>query len=286
MVRQRATAVAVSALALGAVPQVSQAAPGDFWVGIFLIDSKAKCPAGTFKVSFYLDMEDMPPHGTFWSDVWNTITGTLVLTEWYNGFDSVWAGKFDNWQQVSGKYLNGSGYRFHWCRVDGESFKPLTHDLFNTKDAYSVLKLSGTCPPGSHDRGIYIDTEDDDPNNKKDGNISPNEVMENNAKLRFCQFRSDFLKPGAMEKFPEFKDNLGASVSYAVVHDFDGPQPSWVLNKKYVFFDDEDDDVETKYLEKPSGPLTMDPSTTFTSMVQRYKVGGDWGTFFEFAQVH
>jgi hypothetical protein len=58
---------------------------------------------------------------------------------------------------------------------------------------------------------------------------------------------------------------------------------TWVLNKKYVYFNDEDDANETKYLEKPpSTLLTLDPYATFTSMVQRY--GG--GIFFEFAQVH
>jgi hypothetical protein len=67
-----------------------------------------------------------------------------------------------------------------------------------------------------------------------------------------------------------------------VLHDFDAAQPTWVLNKKYVYINDEDDDNQSKYLEKPPPILlTLDPYATFTSMVQRYQ----GGTFFEFAQV-
>jgi hypothetical protein len=118
-----------------------------------------------------------------------------------------------------------------------------------------VLKLSANCPPGSTDRGIYIDTEDDDDNNSHSGNISPNTINAN-ATLHFCQFRSSSgIAVG--KSFPVFKDASGASVSYGVLHDFDGAQPTWVLNKKYVYFNDEDDHNESKYLEKP--PSTSSP---------------------------
>jgi hypothetical protein len=58
------------------------------------------------------------------------------------------------------------------------------------------------------------------------------------------------------------------------------------VKKKFVYFDDEDDDCQTHYLQTPSYHLTLDPYWSFTSMVQRYAVSGDWGTFFEFARVH
>jgi hypothetical protein len=270
--------IAAFAFALSVVPLVSKAEPGDYWVGILPIESN--CPASTFEVSFYLDSEDvscgpsLPPLGA-------PCTGYSWQVE---GFDSNWTEKTAHWTPgsgTSGKLLGGSGYRFKWCRVDGEKFMPLTTDPFNTSHAYSVLKLSANCPPGSHDRGIYIDTEDDDNNNKHSGNISPNKV-DANATLHFCQFRSSSGSAAVRRSFPVFKDNLGASVSYGVLHDFDAAQPNWVMNKKYVYFNDEDEDNKSKYLEKPPATLlTLDPYATFTSMVQRYQ----GGTFFEFAQV-
>jgi hypothetical protein len=261
--------------ALSALPQVTEAETGDFWVGILPIESN--CPAASFKVSFYLDAEDAPcgllPVGV-------KCTGLSWLVE---GFDSDWTERSANWMPfsgTSGKMLGGTGYRFTWCRVDGEKFTPMTTDPFDTSNAYSVLKLSANCPPGSQDRGIYIDTEDDDDNNSHSGNISPNTVNAN-ATLRFCQFRSTSAAVKKMS-FPVFKDSSGASVSYGVLHDFDGAQPSWVLNKKYVYFNDENDSNESKYLEKPPPTLlTLDPYATFTTMIQGYK----GGLFFEFAQV-
>jgi hypothetical protein len=201
-----AASVMTFALALSAVPQVSEAATGDHWVGILPVGSK--CPAGAFKVSLYLDMEDFPqPFGlTAW--LWGaSATGYSWEME---GFDSDWTERNAEWwpfSHTSGQMLGGSGYRFSWCRVDGEKFKPLTTNPFNTSHAYSVLKLSTNCPPGSLDRGIYIDTEDDDPNNSHSGNILPNSVKANNATLRFCQFRSaSATAPGTMGSFPAFKD--------------------------------------------------------------------------------
>ena len=277
MNRLKATSIIAFAIALSADPQASGAAEGDFWVGILPIESN--CPASTFKVSFYLDGEDVPcgvlPIGV-------PCTGYSWQME---GFNSDWTDKYAHWTPFSGttgKLLAGSGYRFNWCRVDGEKFKPLTTDPFNTSHAYSVLKLSAKCPPGSHDRGIYIDTEDDSNNNDHKGNISPN-VVNANATLRFCQFRSSSSVAVGKVSFPVFKDSLGASVSYGVLHDFDAVQPSWVLNKKYLYFNDEDDDNQSKYLEKPPSTfLILDPAATFMSMVQSYK----GGIFFEFAQVH
>lgn len=277
-------AASVAAFAFSAVPEVSMAAPGDHWVGILPVGNK--CPAGSFKVSFYLDMEDLKGFGLGSLAAWLWGSSASGYSWELEGFDSDWTERNADWQpfsHTSGKLLLGSGYRFTWCRVDGEKFKPLTTNPFNTSHAYSVLKLSTNCPPGSHDRGIYIDTEDDDPNNDHSGNILPNSVKANNATLRFCQFRSaSATAPGTMGSFPAFKDDQNVNLPYGVLHDFDGAQPTWVLNKKYVYFNDEDDANETKYLEKPpSTLLTLDPYATFTSMVQRY--GG--GIFFEFAQV-
>ena len=52
-----------------------------------------------------------------------------------------------------------------------------------------------------------------------------------------------------MGSFPAFKDDQNVNLPYGVLHDFDAAQPIWVLNKKYVYFNDEDDANETKYLE-------------------------------------
>lgn len=249
------------------VGQQSQALLGDYWVGIMMAGST--CPAGMSKVSFYLDMED--------NDI-----DSGSFTGWMDGYDSYYTERSATW--ADGKDLRGGGYRFNWCRVDGEKFKPLTKDALDYEQFYSVLKLSANCPPGSHERGIYIDTEDDDPNNSFSGSISPN-VVNANASLKFCQFT---YGNSTMSSFPNFKDSAGAAVQYSVLHEFDdATPPKWVINKKYIWFDDEDDDCQSHYLQKPSPgiQLVSDPYNTFTSAVQRDNYKGDWGTWFDFAQV-
>jgi hypothetical protein len=261
-----AAAAVVSGDEAAAVEQ-SQAIEGDYWVGILMVGST--CPAGTSKVSFYLDMEDNGiDSGTF--------------TNWHTGYNSHYTERSASW--ASGSDLRGSGFRFNWCRVNGEKFKPLTTDAFSYENFYSVLKLSSNCPPGSQERGIYLDTEDSDPSNSSSGNIAPNAVAANNATLKFCQFTAG---ASTMSSFPSFKDANGAAVQYSVLHDFDDTTPpSWVINKKFVYWDDEDNNCQSKYLQaKPAILLASDPYATFTAAVERYNDGGDWGTFFDFAQV-
>lgn len=250
-----------------AAGEQSQALEGDYWVGILMVGST--CPSGTSKVSFYLDMEDNGiDSGTF--------------TNWHTGYSSHYTERSASW--ASGSDLRGGGFRFNWCRVNGEKFKPITTDPFSYENFYSVLKLSSNCPPGSHERGIYLDTEDTDPSNSSSGNIAPNAVAPNNATLKFCQFTSG---ASPMSSFPSFRDANGAAVQYSVLHDFDDTTPpSWVINKKFVYWDDEDNNCQTKYLQaKPALLLSSDPYATFTAAVERYNDGGDWGTFFDFAQV-
>jgi hypothetical protein len=278
-----ALALALTAGCGPSTGQASQALTGDHWVGIVPVQNR--CPAGAFKVSFYLDMED-----------WDK-----EFSSWQQGFVSFWTERKavklssdGNNVATDGSGKAGTGIDFTWCRVDGELFKPmLTTDFLDNKNAYAVLKLSESCPPNSTDFGIYIDTEDDDPNNSHTGNISPNTVKSNNATLNFCLFNPSVKIAEAMTTFPTLKDDAGANVPYGVLHDFDVAQPTWVLNKRFAFFDDEDNDCETKYLQQPPSPnLTGSGYSNFTSMVERHVVstsalfGNDYGTFFEFAQVH
>lgn len=146
-----------------------------------------------------------------------------------------WLAPFDNGQS--------SGSVFHcWpelqcdthisaCRVDGRLFKPFTSGAITPQLNYAVLKLGQECPNGSTEFTRHIDNEDDNNINSRSGPIAPN-VSNANTTLKFCLFRSG---PSPMATFP----NLGGA--YAVFHDFEGTQPSWVIEKRWVYSDDEDD---------------------------------------------
>lgn len=120
-----------------------------------------------------------------------------------------------------------------FCKVNGLAFRPLTTDPFDRGRFYAVLKLGQFCPNGSIEFSRYFDNEDDRNENFQDGPIAPN-LSGDNTTLRFCFFTTGTT---TMSSFPT------APFSYAVYHDFDGPQPAPfnVAAKAKHYSDDEDD---------------------------------------------
>jgi hypothetical protein len=141
-----------------------------------------------------------------------------------------WLQPFDDGQSDDRQWFGNT--TIEACRVDGRNFKAMTTSSASTSKFYAVLKLGQDCPNGSQEFSRYIDNEDDNNNNDHSGPIAPN-VSNDNTTLKFCLFR--YSASNTMSSFPD----LG--MPYGVFHDFDGSQPSWVIQKRWVRSDDEDD---------------------------------------------
>jgi hypothetical protein len=124
----------------------------------------------------------------------------------------------------------------HFCRIDGQTFRPLTTDPQATDQFYAVLKLGpdeAPCPNGSVDMVRTMDTEDDLNGGRTVGALGPNHLGTMTGDtftiLHFCFFRWAESAADTMAEFPD----LG--FPYAVFHDFDGSQPTWVNLKRYMY---------------------------------------------------
>jgi hypothetical protein len=129
----------------------------------------------------------------------------------------------------------------NFCRVDGARFESLSTTVIPAQ-AYAVLKLGTTCPNGSVDVEKTIDNEDTpvgaDPSDFL-GNLGPNQVLADPAvgtltRLNFCYFRAAPTPDAVMSGFPDF------GFPYGVLHRYDGEQPPWVMLKRWIYSDDED----------------------------------------------
>jgi hypothetical protein len=197
-------------------------------IGVTPYDPKGQrsCPAGAGREGLILisqdeDEESCSPLGTgasgqsFWS---------LPQT----GKEDVRCGKSPS--------ATGRQTHQHFCRIDGQAFRPLTTDPRATDQFYAVLKLSpdeAPCPNGSVEMVRTMDTEDDVNQGRTVGAIGPNYVgtMKGDTftTLHFCFFRWAESAADTMAEFPD----LG--FPYAVFHDFDGSQPTWVNLKRYSY---------------------------------------------------
>ncbi len=129
-----------------------------------------------------------------------------------------------------------------FCRVDGALFKSLTTAL-SPDQYYAVLKLGSVCPNGSIEIDKTIDNEDqpaDGGASSSLGQLGPNEVLNDPVlgtitKLAFCYFRGAASPDAVMPAFPD----LG--FPYAVFHAYAGTQPPWVIVKRWIYSNDEDD---------------------------------------------
>ncbi|MBJ6765903.1 hypothetical protein JGU66_34545 [Myxococcaceae bacterium JPH2] len=172
------------------------------------------CPAGSEYVQFYMDDEDNHNNNYLWG----------------------WVGATRQ---------NNQGTTLGFCRVDGAKFHPLYHS-WNTdlrKETYAVLKLGGTCPPGSMEFVRNFDNEDHNNQNSHVGNIWPN-VSNNNTSLRFCMFMPS--NNGAMGGFPSLGMEYGvfAASNYSSAY--------W-LAQGYIHTDDEDHNNANSYSYNNNG---------------------------------
>jgi hypothetical protein len=180
---------------------------------------------------------------------------------------------------------NGTALAF--CRVDGHLFTALAAGSGQT---YAVLKLSADCPDGAVDVVRHITTESSCDESRTAGtpfpNVVTNSFLANVANLNFnpdapCKANPDpagstadlhfcvFQPAPAADAGPDagFDPDAGADAgapvasfpdlgfSYAVFHDFDGPQPPWVQSKRWLLEDDETQDNDDRY-DPPSGAPT------------------------------
>jgi len=150
-------------------------------------------------------------------------------------------GKYEPSCVPSSPSLPGGHVRLPFCRVDGRSFKALTADPAATDQFYALLKLGDApCPASSVEMVRKIDDEDDLGDAMAWtalGHLGPNQTAtaaDSTTTLHFCFFRWAAAGEETMAAFPD----LG--FPYAVFHDFDGPQPSWVTLKRWVYSSDED----------------------------------------------
>lgn len=218
-------------------------------VGVIPTSSDSCTFDGWTEEYFYLDMQDVPS-GDF--------------TNYGNGFNSSWFTRDHVWSSNDdGTELRGTGIKFRFCRVNGDSLPQMDQ-------RYAVLSLATDCPVNADKVSIKIDTEDDGNSNYWSNGLAPNVVNKYAASLSFCLFKAT-SSPGT---FPDF------GMPYAVFHDFDVTQPSWVKSKKYFYFDDENDTPSTSY-----SPSSGDNYTAFWGIFQRWNVGSNYGLFIEQAKV-
>jgi hypothetical protein len=136
-------------------------------------------------------------------------------------------------------------------RIDGNLFKPLTRDPNDDANFYAVLNLGvgrdgkpAPCPDGATlIKRVMQNEEDAGGGNTSGGRLGANVVESklggapiNATILFFCYFRAASAGQEIMSEFPD----LG--FSYAVFHAFNGPQPSWVMLKRWAYSNDESND--------------------------------------------
>jgi hypothetical protein len=137
-----------------------------------------------------------------------------------------------------------TGTSWNFCKVDGRDFYSWTKFSSKTEYFYAVLRLGTDCPNGAQGATHYSTGELD--NNESswtgpmggsvflapnDGSLDPNGPV---LATSYCFFQDS---PDKMTAFPD----LG--MQYAVFHDYDSAQPSFVLSKRWVYTDDEDDNI-------------------------------------------
>ncbi|MEA2698662.1 MAG: hypothetical protein QOI66_2933 [Myxococcales bacterium] len=217
--------------------------PDDTAVGVLpysATDGTTDCPteAGRDGVTIILDNEDDVTHPFCSHDTAQWGQGPWVLPASIKNTNTC---NYDSRDTV-----------LHLCRVDGRAFKAMTTDLKRTENAYALLKLGKQCPNGSVEMTKTIDTEDatDNSINRWAGRLGDSNRIgtgrASTATLAFCYFTSADDPNQAMTEFPA----LG--FPYAVFHDFDGPQPPWVISKMWHYSDDEDTSNKNKYDPEPT----------------------------------
>jgi hypothetical protein len=169
---------------------------------------------------------------------------------------------------------NSANLRF--CRVDGKHFKPMGADAARADSSYAVLKLGEVCPDGSVEMIETIDNGENETRSAAVGRTGPNQVSNSGVAsittLHFCYFPAAEGHQESMASFPD----LG--FPYAVLHDFEGLQPSWVTLKRWSYIP-----ADTASSNAFSTPLGKDSpmSKQFQQIIESPRDG----TYFEMARV-
>jgi hypothetical protein len=83
-----------------------------------------------------------------------------------------------------------------------------------------------------------------------------------------------------MSEFPD----LG--FPYAVFHDFEGPQPAWILRKRFVFSDDSNNNNSNAYYPDPGAhPETLEFMSIIENPLAQVGLGDSVNTYFDMARV-
>lgn len=171
-----------------------------------------------------------------------------------------------------------------FCRaiVASDAFRPLTTDPRDASRFYATLKFGDRCPPHAIEITKHIVNEDIDNKNQPvpaGDLLYPNEVTDelrgNYTELVFCFFRA---APSPEETMLEFPD-LG--FPYAVFHDFDGPQPSFVIRKRWIYSDDSNQTVPSNYYEPEASADVL----AFREIVENPRRETNFDTCFDLGRV-
>lgn len=221
-------------------------------VGVIPFDGES-CAAGT-EISFYLDIQDL-------------YDGDVIFGK-EAGYKTAWVSRDTHYEDAPFTLLGGRGFTMRFCRVDGTKFKRLIWESQST--TYAVLKVGSQCPEGAFTASRYMDNEDDDNQNRVSGAFSPTSIGRN-ANLVFCVFSVSLGGLGPlMTSFPTF-----GSLKYAVFHDYDSPQQSWVVSKSFIYSNDEDENNENS-----RNPATGAVADSLARMIE-----GTSNTYIEYARV-
>jgi len=269
-------------------PDILPHCGGDDAVGVLYYSpfpdtvAEAHCPVGAQMepVDLYMDAEDI--------DGCTATLGDLGEPLWTEP---------ESPKTLPGCPLLGSGTWLYLCRVDGKLFTNPPVDPRGGDAGYAVLSLGSRCPAGSLPVVRHLSDEGTCDRSRSPAlSIAPNAIanpggphsvgctgtqgQETGADftdLHFCLFEpGPPAEPGApAAAFPD----LG--FPYAVFHDFDGPQPPWVISKRWMLNDDETTLNQDSY-DPAEGPAT----DGLRSMVEAWQgPNGHLGTLFEIARV-
>lgn len=261
----------LSAPARAPAPAATDCGPDDSAVGVlpYAIKGGADCPFGAGHEGLEIvthDEDDLHCR----SETGALGEGAWALPQAY---------KYEPDCQPRAQGQEGRGTALQLCRVDGRLFKPLTTDPTATDQFYAVLKLGNDpapCPNGGVEMIGRMDSEDDDNHGSSIGPLGPNWVGTqpgNTAtELHFCYFRWAETEADTMAAFPV----LG--FPYAVFHDFDGPQPLWVMLKRWMYSNNEAQTSGNKLTSTAKDPTVVDEFKRNIGMAEHY-------TYFDLARV-
>jgi hypothetical protein len=220
---------------LGAEPYE---APADakYYVGILPYPDHEHCLTGPGRDPVFFSMDDENDTScTYWM-------GRFSIGRWVPPAMTKYPIPQDCRSENSGTWLS-----FCRMRVEDDTFRPLTTDPEKSHEFYAVLKFGERCPRHSLEISKKIDNEDTDNQNRASSarllfpNVVTTGVLGSDTRLFFCYFRTAPTEAETMRQFPD----LG--FSYAVFHDFDGSQPSWVVSKSWRYSDDENKGTANSY---------------------------------------